>query len=238
MDRDLLWVGEAAEQIAAAPPSERARVLGRLAGKLFDCDRYARVSSDDARRRPRSLRSGSEPVTASLDALIARAVDEHPAVMSYRARPRDLRPRRLSDLIGQREWLAHSVYRLIGRDTGNRYQLTIWVRPGHMATFDGWVFNRVSADFLPAEVERATRLQGALVALDRYARSTPRTSLVALTEREREILTLLARGDTAFAIGRALAISERTVRKHLENAYRKLGARDRLTAVRLAGLLD
>jgi DNA-binding NarL/FixJ family response regulator len=36
---------------------------------------------------------------------------------------------------------------------------------------------------------------------------------------------------TADAIGRARRVSVRTVRKHLENAYGKLGVHDRLQAV-------
>ncbi len=53
-----------------------------------------------------------------------------------------------------------------------------------------------------------------------------------LTLREAEILGYLARGLTASAIGRLLRISDRTVSKHLENAYRKLDCGDRLVAVR------
>jgi DNA-binding CsgD family transcriptional regulator len=54
-----------------------------------------------------------------------------------------------------------------------------------------------------------------------------------LTGRELAVLCLLAEGFTAEAIGRRLACSPRTVSKHLEHNYRKLGVCDRLTAVRL-----
>jgi DNA-binding NarL/FixJ family response regulator len=52
-----------------------------------------------------------------------------------------------------------------------------------------------------------------------------------LTAREREVLQLLATGLTAAAIGRRLGISARTVDKHKEHIYAKLGASDRMTAV-------
>lgn len=52
-----------------------------------------------------------------------------------------------------------------------------------------------------------------------------------LTEREREVLALLAEGWTNERIGRELSISERTVRFHLSNAYQKLGFRNRAEAV-------
>jgi DNA-binding CsgD family transcriptional regulator len=57
---------------------------------------------------------------------------------------------------------------------------------------------------------------------------------VTLTARELRVLALLAEGLTAAAIARRLGISPHTVAKHLQNAYRKLGATDRLSAV-LAG---
>jgi DNA-binding NarL/FixJ family response regulator len=53
----------------------------------------------------------------------------------------------------------------------------------------------------------------------------------ALTERESQVVRLLATGATASCIGRQMRISERTVHKHLENVYAKLGVHDRLSAV-------
>jgi DNA-binding transcriptional LysR family regulator/DNA-binding CsgD family transcriptional regulator len=52
-----------------------------------------------------------------------------------------------------------------------------------------------------------------------------------LSARERDVLTLVASGLTATAIGHRRGITTRTVRKHLQNIYRKLGASDRLVAV-------
>jgi DNA-binding transcriptional LysR family regulator/DNA-binding CsgD family transcriptional regulator len=52
-----------------------------------------------------------------------------------------------------------------------------------------------------------------------------------LTARERDVLTLVASGLTAQAIGHSRGITTSTVRKHLQNIYRKLGASDRLVAV-------
>lgn len=52
-----------------------------------------------------------------------------------------------------------------------------------------------------------------------------------ITERERDVLELLALGLTAMAIANRLQVSPRTVHRHLDNAYRKLGVHDRLLAV-------
>jgi DNA-binding NarL/FixJ family response regulator len=52
-----------------------------------------------------------------------------------------------------------------------------------------------------------------------------------ITPREREILALLARGMSNFTIGKRLYISESTVKFHVGNAMRKLGASRRAEAV-------
>jgi DNA-binding CsgD family transcriptional regulator len=55
-----------------------------------------------------------------------------------------------------------------------------------------------------------------------------------LTNREREILALIAEGRTNAEVATALWISPATVRKHLENAYTKLGVTTRTAAVHCA----
>ena len=52
-----------------------------------------------------------------------------------------------------------------------------------------------------------------------------------LTTRELEVLALLPTGATASAIGSILFLSEATVKTHLANIYRKLGAANRAQAV-------
>ncbi len=52
-----------------------------------------------------------------------------------------------------------------------------------------------------------------------------------LTARELEVLALLPTGATASAIGSMLFLSEATVKTHLTNIYRKLGATNRAQAV-------
>jgi DNA-binding CsgD family transcriptional regulator len=61
---------------------------------------------------------------------------------------------------------------------------------------------------------------------------TPRLSV-----RERQCLSLAARGGSAAAIGRRLQITERTAVFHLNHATEKLGARSRQHAIALATLL-
>ena len=73
--------------------------------------------------------------------------------------------------------------------------------------------------------------------LDRFADSMPaadaRLALViaSLTEREREILTLLASGRSNAELAKELYLSEPTIKTHLSSIFRKLGVRDRVQAV-------
>ena len=62
-----------------------------------------------------------------------------------------------------------------------------------------------------------------------------------LTERELEIITALAHGRANKQIARELSISEKTVRNHISNIYKKLHVYDKLGAVLYAireGLVD
>ena len=51
-----------------------------------------------------------------------------------------------------------------------------------------------------------------------------------ITPREAEVLACIASGMTNAQVGRKLAISVRTVVKHLEHLYRKLGVTNRVAA--------
>lgn len=55
-----------------------------------------------------------------------------------------------------------------------------------------------------------------------------------LSEREREVLTLIASGASNPEIAQLLYLSERTVKGHVSSIFAKLGARDRAAAIILA----
>ncbi|MET9678645.1 helix-turn-helix domain-containing protein [Streptomyces coeruleorubidus] len=61
-------------------------------------------------------------------------------------------------------------------------------------------------------------------------------ALGLLTNREREVLSLLADGPSNRAMARQLNIAERTVKAHLTNLMRKLGVESRLEAALISHL--
>lgn len=56
----------------------------------------------------------------------------------------------------------------------------------------------------------------------------------ALTARERQVMRLVANGNTNATIGRILDLHPRTIDRHLANIYTALGASDRANAVAFA----
>jgi LuxR family quorum sensing-dependent transcriptional regulator len=62
----------------------------------------------------------------------------------------------------------------------------------------------------------------------------PQEATVTLSGREREVLTWVAAGRTAWQIGELLQISQRTVEWYIQQAAQKLGARNRMQAVVIA----
>ncbi|KXF85084.1 LuxR family transcriptional regulator [Rhodococcus ruber Chol-4] len=103
----------------------------------------------------------------------------------------------------------------------------------------------------PSGVERAIRavadgevIVGAAVAAKAIgamaaSRTLAPTVFPELTDREREVLDLMARGHDNATIARRLVLSPKTVRNHVSNVLGKLGAADRSTAIvqaREAGL--
>jgi DNA-binding NarL/FixJ family response regulator len=64
--------------------------------------------------------------------------------------------------------------------------------------------------------------------------SAPRRPAVALSNREREVLRLVADGLPTKQIALSLSITERTVKFHVNSIFHKLGADNRAQAVALA----
>lgn len=95
------------------------------------------------------------------------------------------------------------------------------------------VTRRVLARFAATPTPASTAPTPTVVSIESTA--VPRITLAEpLTEREAEVLTLLADARSNAEIARALYIGEATVKTHVSRILQKLGARDRVQAVVLA----
>jgi len=89
----------------------------------------------------------------------------------------------------------------------------------------------VSKDWEAREVARAVRLVGEGMTMFAPTAEQPAP---LLTEREREVLDLIAAGSTNREIAERLFLSPHTVKEHTSVLYRKLRARNRAEAVQRA----
>lgn len=120
--------------------------------------------------------------------------------------------------------------------------LTIGARdPDDLGSDDG-TCGMLPATATPDEVVAAVRMAAAGYVLTRATQGRvprqvprrPRMDTVVsngLTDREREVLTLVARGLSNAEIAAELTLSEHTVKSHVQNLLGKLGLRNRIHAV-------
>ncbi len=167
--------------------------------------------------------------------------DDHPVLLSCinGYTPGMWQPRRLSDLVSDRELHATRAYQLGLRVLGSNRQLSFLTIRNGRGNVEGWSLNRSTNDFTDAEVGLSAHVQPILRLLDiAYAGGERGTAgqeaaeAFLLTSREREIMELVGRGLTAISIGHLLGISPRTIGKHLEHVYAKLGCNNRIDALR------
>lgn len=190
----------------------------------------------------RSLLEGSVRLNAA-------PLHSNPVLLQYRAtgRPMLLQAADVAERFAGRR--ARAAWRSFAAPAGIPEQLAMPL--GHDtagARLRCFVIGRDRA-FSATEMTLAHRIWRLLIGIDGQAAAlrtispdaAEATVDLCVTPRELAVLRLLAEGLTATAIGRRLAISERTVHKHLEHAYAKLGVSDKLSAVRRAlrlGLLS
>jgi DNA-binding CsgD family transcriptional regulator len=124
---------------------------------------------------------------------------------------------------------------------GCEHQLAINVRLGRNV-YHSYVLARSGTDFADVDLAVASQIQRVVIGLDRQVTSYRRLTAsdrdlgvdAGLTPRELSVLSLLAHGLSTQQIAHRLLCSPRTVHKHLERTYRKLGVRDRVNALRIA----
>jgi DNA-binding CsgD family transcriptional regulator len=176
--------------------------------------------------------------------VFAAYVSEHPLVRHYRATGSG-EPVKISDFLSQERFHRLGLYAEFFRRIPVEHQIAVNLL-GLDDRVIGIALNRGRTDFTETDrallsvlrapllraLLRARRLHQAQHGLVRAMSPRP----AQLTDRELEVLQLVALGHTNVAIAHALDISPRTAAKHLEHIYRKLGVTSRAAAVaRTAG---
>ena len=175
-----------------------------------------------------------------------RHAHENPLV-AHTANTRDGRPLRFSDLISSEELHALALYRELYEPIGLEYQIAFTL-PAPSDMIVGVALSRREHDFSDAECEllelarphliqaynNAMRHSRVLRAhADRLRPLQPQPAqlvTLGLTDREAEVVHLASIGRSDREIAELLHISHRTVQKHLQRCYAKLGVRARSQA--------
>ena len=154
---------------------------------------------------------------------------------------RDGRAYRFSDVTTREELEATRLYREVYAPLGIHHQIVITL-PSEPDRILAIVLHREERDFSDAERDLLNRARPFLIQIYRNAiacsaarRGVPNAlvpALVArgLTERQAEVVRVVALGGSNRDVASALGISPRTVQKHLQQAFRTLGVSTRSAA--------
>lgn len=179
-------------------------------------------------------------IPAEVNAAVHRHLADNPLY-----RRRNTQATSISDLLDRRAWhrtaLHGEAYGKVGQEDG--LGLDIDLGAGGMLTLNvtrsrrGYAAaERVSLGLLGAHVQAHWhRLQAEQRWRHALARDTP-SPLHALSLRERDVLGWVAGGKTNATIAHLLGVRPGTVKRHLENIYRKLGLSGRSHAASLLAL--
>jgi DNA-binding CsgD family transcriptional regulator len=149
-------------------------------------------------------------------------------------------PMMISDFLSQERFHRLAVYTEFYRHVPVEYQIAIGL-PKTDGRVIAIALNRARRDFTEDDRDLLAVLRAPLVRAMIRARSRNRarqalsgpadSRMAGLTDRELQLLELIALGNTNTAIARKLGISPRTVAHHLDSAYRKLDVTSRAAAV-------
>ena len=208
-------------------------------GDLLPADSYDAYTEDNphCRRAEALVIPAPRGSPQTLETLALRS-DEHPVFAHYRAGG-DRRALRISDFWSQAQFHKTAFYHKFYRQSGTEFQLVCQV-PVPAPAVVGLAFNRRRGDFNERERQVADRARRYLDlcyrGLERMmpprgdARPTPGLLALDLTPRQTEIVARLVQGHSNKVIARDLGIAPTTVKKHLEDSYRRLAVSNRTEA--------
>jgi DNA-binding CsgD family transcriptional regulator len=186
-----------------------------------------------------------EAITRGDQECFDRLLHEHPLVRYHSTHPGG-GTRRISDCVSARAFRRQAIFAEYYRPIGIDHAMAVPVVASRGLVMS-YVLNRKGLDFSDAERDLMDAMRPALANLYRFATIAAESrraqgssaAVEKLTPREREVLRWVGAGKTDLQVATILAASVRTVQKHLENAYVKLGVENRTAAVaRVRALRD
>jgi DNA-binding CsgD family transcriptional regulator len=220
-------------------PAGASEIILPALAELVGCDVVAYNEINPAQGRAFYTDYPSGWLTPELTTVFNAHVHEHPLV-NHIVDTGDGGPLKMSDFLGRQGFHRLGLYSEFFRPIGIEHQMgfSLPSPPGQLVAY---AVNRGQGDFTEEDrallavvmdpinraVHRARRRQKAQVALE----ATAPPAGADLTDREFAVLELAAQGRTNSSIARALGVSPRTIAKHLEHVYRKLGVTSRAAAV-------
>ena len=217
---------------ALKEPQSFARCAVSQLPRLVDSE-ITTLSICDLRRGTRRVISNPDEAIARQEQdVFNRLIHQHPLVRFHSSHA-GAGAWRISDSLSmsafRRTAIYNDYYRRIGID--HVLAVPIIANPHLVMSF---VLNRRGRDFSDRECALLDRMQPALANLYRFATAAAHAAAVAvdvaLTPRERETLRWVSAGKSDAQIAAILGASVRTVQKHLQNAFVKLGVENRTAA--------
>jgi len=173
-------------------------------------------------------------------ALFDRYFHEHPLVREHGRNPRAM-TKRIEDLMPRASFRESGLYNDYYRAIRIEHAMAVPIHVDERLLVS-FVFNRRASGFADEERDALELIRPHLGNLYRLCAALGRAGWAPaqawqLTPREHDVLRWLSAGKTDRDIGAILAISPRTVHKHLQRIYEKLGVETRTAAVARAHAL-
>ena len=230
---------EAAEDLDVFP-GEACRALI----EVVPCDSAVYNEVNPVARRTVAVAVPEDALRPDSAGVLDLYLDQHPTIRYIRSTG-DGSAHKISDFLTLEQWQSLELYREGFAPLGVLHQMSI-AMPAEPPLVVGIALNRSTSDFSEEDRTALNLLRPHLAQAYRLAlmrtrkkqvasggaatRALPDLTHLGISARESEVLAVAVSGFTNVEVAEVLALSPATVKKHLENTYRKLRVRGRAEA--------